>query len=64
MEEKLTQEQIEVRNMAYFDLWQKYKSRWTMKQIATMLNCPLSTFYQIIREQKERLIKKRSEKQS
>lgn len=47
--EKLTSEQIEVRNKLMFKVWQDYKNRWTMKQIAQMFNCSLPYFYQIIR---------------
>lgn len=51
MEQKLTKEQLKERNQIWFKAWQDYKNRWTMRQIANMFNCPLPTFYQIIREQ-------------
>ena len=49
-EDKLTKEQIEVRNQLMFQIWEQYKSRWTMKQIAKMFNCSLAYFYEIIRK--------------
>lgn len=56
IEEKLTPEQIEVRNDDMFEKWEKYKNRWTMKQIAKMWNCSLPYFYEIIRKEREKRI--------
>ena len=45
----MTKEQQQVRNKLYYELWENYKNRWSMQQLAEIVNCPLPTFYEILR---------------
>lgn len=49
----MTKEQLETRDKIYYQLWEDYKSRWNMKQLAEIVNCPLPTFYERVRKQRE-----------
>ena len=38
----------------YNELWEKYKGQLTMEDLAEILNCPLSSYYRIIKKEYEK----------
>ena len=54
----MTKEQQQIRNKIFYKLWQEYKNRWSMEQLAEMVNCPLPTFYEIVRNEKSKVATK------
>ena len=58
----MTKEQQQIRNKIFYELWKNYKKRWDMDQLAEMVNCPLPTFYEIVRKESQRLSQQKAGK--
>ena len=40
----------EIRAKKMYEMWEDYKSRITMEEIAKIFNCPLPTVYKIVKK--------------
>lgn len=48
----MTKELREIRNNLCYQVWEQYKGRWTMLQLAEIFNIPLPSFYKIVKGRK------------
>ena len=46
----MTKELKQIRNNLCYQIWEQYKNRWSMLDLALVFNMPLPTFFKIIRK--------------